>query len=900
MKILSLLLVAFILNTASAIAQNDTIWYNREWTPVVKDSASYYRPSPKQKDTGFWIVDYYKSGKKQMEGFSLKNDEDIFQGPITWYYENGKVYQIADYKNGIMMGELKSYLNGNPNSEAIAFYDNGKLKSGNLITYFEDYSYYKKETYANYKVIKEIGFEKNPKEGLHYEMMMIDTINMIGKSTFYDAKGKTMATLNFKKNKEDDYGYLYEGSYVSYYFNPMTIRALTEMDGDTIISQKKYYPSGKLRENFIKEDNRMLTKYFDEKGKNIGTVTFKPDSENSYYNSYGLPWNGKQITFNEKYDHSAQNITSIENYKDGETTGSQNFYANGTLQHEVKYNFEGNKTQESEYDANGKLLYVVTYKDGSPYNGTVLDPYYHNITTYKDGKITKQIQNYSNGKVFKIESNNIAAFYDLAGKKIGSLTSKEDQYGYKSPIEGDDFVQYNDTIESISSYTDGYLTKRIDYKQDSDPHSISKEEVWYEKNQETKRKIYYSNGQLQSETWLRDYNSEKADFYNMKGELLSKMTYYPSKRGTDYNFFYNSDEVETITEYGEDEAIIYEKKFAQNYDAKSDFQKYFLLYEIDYNGKASYFGQDGKIIATATFKNGTPFDGKTVDYNQSYLTIYTTSEYKNGAKNGAEITYSKSYNPEKKYIITQKSNYKDGRLNGASYQYSEDGTLQKLEHYNNNLLDGESITYSKDGSPENTITYKEGKPIDGVLKEVDDYSVYNKQQIRKYYYSGGTLNKKEIFLDGQLSSLIIFNKTGYVATKYSLTGSKEFVASLNTENEISGKIDFYNNDGDLVDTGIFKNGLPVGGVFHIDLSESDDDYSAYYDNSGKIKHMIFKITESQYIVKAFDEKNVELLNITEKKMENGPIIIQYLIDPASLLSQYTKVNTDGIMNVTSY
>ncbi len=51
-------------------------------------------------NNGFWIVDYYKNGQIQMEGFSTVNipNEEIFDGLVLYYHANGKPFHRANYK----------------------------------------------------------------------------------------------------------------------------------------------------------------------------------------------------------------------------------------------------------------------------------------------------------------------------------------------------------------------------------------------------------------------------------------------------------------------------------------------------------------------------------------------------------------------------------------------------------------------------------------------------------------------------------------------------------------------------------------------------------------------------------------------------------------------------------
>lgn len=112
----TLALGLFFISSLS-FAQGDSIWFDANWKKTTKDKALYFRKVPQKKGKGFWFQDFYVSGKKQMEGLSLKKDTEFYDGQVIWYYENGKIFQKVNYING--------YLNG----ERLVYFENGKLKA---------------------------------------------------------------------------------------------------------------------------------------------------------------------------------------------------------------------------------------------------------------------------------------------------------------------------------------------------------------------------------------------------------------------------------------------------------------------------------------------------------------------------------------------------------------------------------------------------------------------------------------------------------------------------------------------------------------------------------------------------------------------------------------------------
>jgi len=134
-----------------SIAQHKNIWYNANWQETTKENAVYYRIPPHKKGKGYWFQDFYMSGKKQMEGLSLKKDVEFYDGLVIWYYENGNVFQKVNFLNGYLIGErLIFYKNGNLKEKL--FYKRGR-KNGEGKEYYPDGRLKAQGTYLNNKKV---------------------------------------------------------------------------------------------------------------------------------------------------------------------------------------------------------------------------------------------------------------------------------------------------------------------------------------------------------------------------------------------------------------------------------------------------------------------------------------------------------------------------------------------------------------------------------------------------------------------------------------------------------------------------------------------------------------------------------------------------------------------------
>ena len=169
--IISTLSLLFLNSFAQKV---DTLYYDSNWKGVpVKTFATYMTITYMSKDSKFGNLEksfyitgelqgefnpvyidkydgknsrfkgnfttYYKSGKKEFEGFY--NDSSKIHGVHTGYYESGSKKIETHYKNGIPEGEMKSFYengkvknitifsNGIPNGEHLEYYESGNIEA---------------------------------------------------------------------------------------------------------------------------------------------------------------------------------------------------------------------------------------------------------------------------------------------------------------------------------------------------------------------------------------------------------------------------------------------------------------------------------------------------------------------------------------------------------------------------------------------------------------------------------------------------------------------------------------------------------------------------------------------------------------------------------------------------
>lgn len=78
--------------------QQDTLWFDNQWKPVVdKEKAYYFRTINELKRDSIVVKDYYRSGRLQMDG-TYSSYPNYKNGTFRWYFEDGKLRQEARIK----------------------------------------------------------------------------------------------------------------------------------------------------------------------------------------------------------------------------------------------------------------------------------------------------------------------------------------------------------------------------------------------------------------------------------------------------------------------------------------------------------------------------------------------------------------------------------------------------------------------------------------------------------------------------------------------------------------------------------------------------------------------------------------------------------------------------------
>lgn len=128
MKISTFLITFFLGILSTPLLAQETLWLDADKKSVSKENAVYYRPEPKKMDEGFWLVDYFIDGAKQMEGFSTVNKvgNEQFEGVVMYYYKSGQIFKETHYEEGQKQGMQKVYYASGEVKEIGAFEEDAK------------------------------------------------------------------------------------------------------------------------------------------------------------------------------------------------------------------------------------------------------------------------------------------------------------------------------------------------------------------------------------------------------------------------------------------------------------------------------------------------------------------------------------------------------------------------------------------------------------------------------------------------------------------------------------------------------------------------------------------------------------------------------------------------------
>ncbi len=169
-------------------------------------------------------------------------------------------------------------------------------------------------------------------------------------------------------------------------------------------------------------------------------------------------------------------------------------------------------------------------------------------------------------------------------------------------------------------------------------------------------------------------------------------------------------------------------EFKRYYENGQLFAHIFYDMEGKGNGDATYYWDDGKLLAKGRLVNVKQKQGLWKVYNTKGVLLQTIN-FDKGIKNGEQITYyheggvaervfylngkrngkMTQYFPDGK--IKLEMNYKNGAFDGDVVAYYPDGKIKLKGYYRNDLKDGKWVFYDETGKIERSLTYDNGKLV---------------------------------------------------------------------------------------------------------------------------------------------------------------------------------------------
>lgn len=755
--------ISIFLFTISS-AQKDSLWFDKNWKETTKENAHFYRIPIQKEGKLYRVKDFYINGTLQMSGLS-KYKDSISLLQAIWYNEAGYPLNEINYEDAALRNGTRVYYTQNEDLTTTAI-EELVYKEGDLA--------------------KLMRFDGD-RRGIRYETYYKN--NSSYKEVYYDKNGKKIGESVY-----DDKGYS-DGKKVTYHYKPMRIKSITEYKDFKPVFTQYFYSNGIARNHF--NQNTLTETFYDDQGNQLGTIQFRHEKDANYK----TPYEGKDYFFTYSTPFT---VKQTKTYKKGHLTHIEEFNKHGNLIKETEYT-NGIPAKITSYNNQGKQIGVLEKIDDKLEGRTIeISGAEKKDITYKNGIVQEAITYYSDtSAVFSHLKNSEITYFDLSGKELGKLKVKlkigyyspgllEANYYSPTPIEGVLFKKnYKNKITDKKHFSNEKLTEETTYTYIEDTN-IYKETRLYQDRDLSKTITYYIDGGKKTEITYKPNSYKKketATFYDKTGKTIGSFN-YSTKTGTEYVYFYESDQVKSITEFNNDK-LIKSKRYQKVYNRDTRAYNYILRENIDINSTAKFYSQKGVLIAQATYTNQKP-TGTLYDFKSR-----EEMNFINGVKEG---TYRKFRYDEES--LQEKGQYANDKKQGT-FTYYQNDKIEKEENYKDGKKDGYAIYYDKNGKEISRLLYKNGNPFEGKT------AFYDREKI----YKDGALIK-ETKTTTKNKTITLYTSEDKTSTSiYDLQGN-----TLLTYNEVDhrlhGKVVQYKNNKPL-DTAVFSEGKLTHGTVWI-------------------------------------------------------------------------------------
>ena len=740
----SILPLLFLVFTIQITAQQDTLYFDADWHRTEKANASFFRPLPLESEGDLYHVkDYFISGNIQMDGYWSNLEDEINQGKIQWYHENGQLLESRHYTNGKLNGESLVY-SQNGFLRAKGEYRNDEGWEGTFIhpCCFNGYI-------PIYKEGKRIGqqmFYEDSDQLAQQKLQQNDSIditlyfdkkgNKIGENQYINGNIKNGMLATFFINKEDDALGLED--YMHFKNGKLNGEYATFSDDGKLFSKVDYKDDQPYNGTVFNYSN--LKTYVNGKleGEEIG-YSRKKEAITRGINKDGEHWDGE---FVDSYENK------ISSYKEGRLDGKQTSFYSDNLEQVKSYEHIKNNDKNGEsayYLQDGKEVAKGIHKDHKPWNGTFYNPYSLSFSSFKDGKKHGMFTQYNyEGEVVEQQAyeNDL-----LTGKVKSNLIDGdicECIYKKGNPYTGQVCDNYTKT-----HYEKGLIVKidnfNFDYKNDT---------LVFTGN------TTYENGIVSAQSIIAKGKTYALTF---KNELPYNGVHYVA-----YS--------EEITTYKNG---IKEGVFLEQDENNRDLTISGIYKKNQRHGLIEFYEKDLDRKTTCIYKKGKPIKG-TVIYDHTFTT------YKNGLKQGIEKEITETRLEEvigrqaeydKGIILTEsyphlkdskgeiaKGVYKNGKpYNGDFFKFEP--ILASFTHYENGEIFGAQYVGFNDYQTlvvVDSMQYKSGRPYQGRFME------HTEDRLHFHEYQNGKLVKTIVTKDDlnqKIRNTVIYTDTGFTVAE---------------------------------------------------------------------------------------------------------------------------------------
>lgn len=643
---------------------------------------------------------------------NYKNNQ--LNGTKTYFYDNGNISFVEEYKEGNIDGIAQSFArNGN---KIVEYYSINDIANG---------------AYTRFK----------PTGGVECEGSYIEN-EYDGESICYFADGTVQTIVNYKKG-------VLHGPYKVFNEIGNIISEAQYVDGEVDGSYKEYYHDGTLKQEVTYKNSEPFS-----------NINYHPNKEikSSYTYDNGKIEKIEYFTLTgmlykrEYYDNKGE-YSMIEDFSDNNTKYQTHYFKNGNYSHS-EYNLPEistfktkNKNSYLSYNALGILIAEGNFSKNKP----IGEWFYYNNLGILNSKLTFD----NEGKYLKSEG-----FLNNGDKDFVVHYKNNEYYGlyedyYNNKIRFTHYYDENGLNGPEIAYFDNGNKKHEGFYENG---SLNYDTNYYTLDEKLAKKEYYLNDQLVEETYYFTNQPSHFNFFGKTGNFKLHITPHVIKEFTLKEGIFNG-------KYTEKAGEILLKEFTYKNGVKHGLQKYYGIHskldaEIEMvndviNGVYKAYDENGMLRYVSNYMMGEENGEKTFFLPSGK--IYTKFNNVEGNKHGIQYYYNENNQPvaaveyyygtpiayqilDAQENLAEKKPISSEPLNIQSY-YS-DGKKAFEINFVNRLYDGKFVIYYANGNKALETNYNKGR------KDGKEFLYYeNGKKYSEKDYVGNNLHGKVLFYD---------------------------------------------------------------------------------------------------------------------------------------------------------